>query len=63
MRRFDFVDGATQSIFFSSRTWPSEQSAATAGDDAAEEPDASSAGEPSAGEPDASSADTRSGEK
>ena len=50
MRRFDFVDGATQSIFFSSRVWPWEQSAVPAGDAAAEEPDASSA-------------DARSGEK
>ena len=43
MRRFDFVDGATQSIFFSSPGWLSEQSKATECDAAAEEPDASSA--------------------
>ena len=44
-RRFDFVDGAMQSIFFSNPAWLSEQSAAP-GDDAAEERDASSADAP-----------------
>lgn len=66
MRRFDFVDGATQSIFFSSRAWVAEQSAATAGDAAAEEPDASSAGEPDAPpaeEPHGPSGDAPSREK
>ena len=42
-RRFDFVDGAMQSIFFSNPAWLSEQSAAPAGDAAAEEADAPSA--------------------
>ena len=51
MRRFDFMAGATQSIFFSSAAWLSEQSAAPAGDAAAEEP-----------EPDAPPADARTGE-
>ena len=58
MRRFDFVDGATQSIFFSNAAWLSEPSAAPAGEAAAEEPDASSAEEP--GVP---STDTQSGEE
>ena len=42
-RRFDFMEGATKSIFFSSAAWLSEQSAATAGDAAAEESDAPTA--------------------
>ena len=33
MRRFDFVDGATQSIFFSSPVWLAEQASAPAEDD------------------------------
>ena len=36
MRRFDFVDGATQSIFFSNPVWLAEQGLAPAGDDDAD---------------------------
>ena len=60
MRRFDFVDGATQSIFFSSAAWVAEQASAPAGDDAAEEPDAPPPGSRRR-EPDAPPANARSG--
>ena len=55
MRRFDFVEGATQSIFFSSPDWISQQSAAAADDDAGADGDDSD-------EPDSPSADAPPGE-